>query len=121
MSIRLIATLRSERWMLPAGEPQHPRMPGSESPRDRGLDPSVVDSPKVILLEGTVSQPKLGLTDDLYEELRTSVTHVIHISRFHDHQCVYVSLRASKAGESISIRDLPPSRMISRVSVTSSI
>lgn len=60
--------------------------------RDRGLDPSVVDSPKVILLEGTVSQQKLGLADDLYEELRTSITHVIHISRFHDHRCVYASL-----------------------------
>jgi len=35
--------------------------------RDRGLDPSVVDSPKVTLLEGTVSQPKLGLADELYE------------------------------------------------------
>jgi len=52
--------------------------------RDRGLDPSVVDSPKVVLLEGTVSQPKLGLADDLYEELRTSTTHVIHIGRFRD-------------------------------------
>lgn len=51
--------------------------------RARGLDPSVVDSPKVVLLEGTVSQPTLGLPDDLYEELRTSVTHVIHIGGFH--------------------------------------
>jgi len=55
--------------------------------RDRGLDPSVVDSPKVILLEGTVSQPKLGLADELYEGLRTSVTHVIHIGRFRDSLC----------------------------------
>jgi len=50
--------------------------------RDRGLDPSVVDSPKVALLEGAVSHPKLGLSDDLYEELRTSITHVIHIGEF---------------------------------------
>ena len=55
--------------------------------RDRGLDPSVVGSPKVILLEGTVSQPKLGLADELYEGLRTSVTHVIHIGRFRDSVC----------------------------------
>ena len=55
--------------------------------RNRGLDPSVVDSPKVVLLEGTVSQPKLGLADELYEGLRTSVTHVIHIGRFRDSLC----------------------------------
>jgi len=53
--------------------------------RDRGLDPSIVDSPKVVLLEGTVSHPKLGLADELYEGLRTSITHVIHIGRFCDH------------------------------------
>ena len=64
--------------------------------RDRGLDPSVVDSPKVALLEGTVSQPKLGLADGLYEELRTSITHVIHIGRFLD--CRYASAMLTKAG-----------------------
>ena len=52
--------------------------------RDRGLEPSVVDSHRVVLLEGSVSQPKLGLTDGLYEQLRTSVTHVIHIGMFLD-------------------------------------
>ena len=57
---------------------------------ERGLDPSVVDSPKVVLLEGIVPQPNLGLPDDLYEELRTSVTHVIHIGGFRDYCCVYV-------------------------------
>ena len=86
--------------------------------RDRGLDSSVVDSPKVVLLEGTVSQPKLGLTEDLYEELRTSVTHVIHIGRFHGHYCVCMCSRALKAGESTSTRGLPPLRMISRAFVT---
>lgn len=88
---------------------------------DRGLDPSVTDSPKVVLLEGTISQVKLGLADDLYEELRTSITHVIHIGRFHDHFCVYVHLRTLKGGGLISTRDLLPLRMISRASVTSSI
>ena len=56
--------------------------------RDRGLDSLVVDSPKVVLLEGTLSLPKLGLADDLYEQLRTSITHVIHIGRFTD--CCYI-------------------------------
>ena len=60
--------------------------------KERGLDPSVVDSPKVVLLEGTVSQPKLGLPDDLYEELRTSITHVIHIGKFRYYCCVYARL-----------------------------
>ena len=88
--------------------------------RDRGLDPSVVDSPKVVLLEGTISQPKLGLADDLYEEVRTSITHVVHIGRFCDHYHVYICLRGLKAGQSISTRDLLPLRMISKASVTSS-
>lgn len=88
--------------------------------RERGLDPSVVDSPKVVLLEGTVPQPKLGLPDDLYEELRTSVTHVIHIGGFRDYCCVYVTLRGLKAGESTLTWGLLPLRMISRASVTSS-
>jgi hypothetical protein len=87
---------------------------------ERGLDPSVVDSPKVVLLEGTVSQPKLGLPDDLYEELRTSVTHVIHIGGFRNYGCVYVCLLRLKAGESILIWDLLPLKMMSRASATSS-
>jgi thioester reductase-like protein len=60
--------------------------------RDRGLDPSVVDSPKVVFLEGTVSQPRLGLVDELCEELRKSVTHVIHIGRFRDCYQLYAML-----------------------------
>jgi len=89
--------------------------------RDRGLDPSVVDSPKAVLLEGTISQPKLGLADDLYEELRTSITHVIHIGGFRDHCLVYVYSRASKAGESTSTRDSLPLKMTSRASAILSI
>ena len=85
----------------------------------RGLDPTIVDSPKVVLLEGTVSQPKLGLPDDLYEELRASVTHVIHIGGCRYYGCAYLYLRRLKVGESISIWDLLPLRMISRVSATS--
>ena len=86
---------------------------------DRGLDPSVVDSPRVVLLEGIISQPKLGLADDLYEEVRTSVTHVIHIGRFRDRYYVYVCLRRLKDGRSTLTRDLLPLRTISKASVTS--
>ena len=65
--------------------------------RDRGLDPSVIDSPKVVLLEGALSQPKLGLADGLYEQLRTSITHVIHIGRFID-WCYISSVLKSAQG-----------------------
>ena len=61
---------------------------------ERGLDPSVVDSPKLVLLEGMVSQPRLGLPDELYEELRTSITHVIHIGKFRYYCCAYMLIRA---------------------------
>ena len=88
---------------------------------DRGLDPSIVDSPRVVLLEGTISQPKLGLADDLYEEVRTSITHVIHIGRFRDRYYVHVCLRGLKAGQSILTRGSLHSKMISKASVTSSI
>ena len=60
--------------------------------KDRGLDPSVVESSKVVLLEGTVSQPKLGLVDSLYEKLRTTITHVIHIGEFLDYYYVLGTL-----------------------------
>ena len=63
---------------------------------DRGLDPSVINSLKVVLLEGTVSQPKLGLADGLFEELRASVTHVIHLGEFFDYHCVYAILTSAE-------------------------
>jgi len=88
--------------------------------KERGLDPSVVDSPKVVLLEGNVSQQKLGLPDDLYEELRTSITHVIHIGRSHDYCHTCACSRWLKAGESILIWGSQLLRTTSRGSVTSS-
>ena len=63
---------------------------------DRGLDPSIVDSPKVALLEGTLSRPKLGLTDDLYEQIRTSTTHVIHIGGFVDYYYIRGILKSAE-------------------------
>ena len=60
--------------------------------RDRGLDPSVADSPKVIFFEGTISQPKLALADGLYEKLRTTITHIIHIGGFLDYYHVSAML-----------------------------
>ncbi|OSX58884.1 hypothetical protein POSPLADRAFT_1059977 [Postia placenta MAD-698-R-SB12] len=45
---------------------------------DRGLDASIVDSEKVVLLEGDLSAANFGLTEKVYQELHTSVTYIIH-------------------------------------------
>lgn len=46
---------------------------------DRGLDPSTVDSPKITLLEGDPSLPDFGLPGDVFLELESLVTHILHI------------------------------------------
>ncbi|TFK46677.1 NAD(P)-binding protein [Heliocybe sulcata] len=38
----------------------------------------LLNSPKLVLLEGDATQEKLGLSGELHEELRSTVTHVIH-------------------------------------------
>ncbi|EKM51191.1 uncharacterized protein PHACADRAFT_263199 [Phanerochaete carnosa HHB-10118-sp] len=45
---------------------------------ERGYDLDILSSEKLTLVETTVEDDKLGLPDELYEELRTSVTRVIH-------------------------------------------
>ena len=46
---------------------------------DRGLDPSIVDSSKITLLEGDPALPSFGLGDDVLLELKSSITHILHI------------------------------------------
>ena len=46
---------------------------------ERGLDPRIADSPKITLLEGDPALPNLGLGDDVLLELKSVVTHVLHI------------------------------------------
>jgi thioester reductase-like protein len=46
---------------------------------DRGLDPKIVDSPKIVLLEGDPALPSLGLGDDILLDLRSTVTHFLHV------------------------------------------
>ncbi|KAJ7753093.1 male sterility protein-domain-containing protein [Mycena maculata] len=46
--------------------------------KQRGLDTLFLASPKLTLLEGQMDQRNLGLKPDLYEEIRTSVTLIIH-------------------------------------------
>ena len=46
---------------------------------DRGLDSSIVDSSKITLLEGDPALPSFGLGDDVLLELKSSITHILHI------------------------------------------
>ncbi|KAJ4469195.1 putative aminoadipate reductase [Lentinula aciculospora] len=45
---------------------------------DKALDVKLLSSQKLVHLEGDTSQPKLGLSNDIYEKLRYSLTHIIH-------------------------------------------
>lgn len=45
---------------------------------DRGLDASIVNLEKVVLLEGSLTAGNLGLEENMYEKLHRSVTHIIH-------------------------------------------
>ncbi|KZT07586.1 acetyl-CoA synthetase-like protein [Laetiporus sulphureus 93-53] len=45
---------------------------------DRGLDASILNTPKVVLLEGELAQPYWGLPEETYDELHRTVTHIIH-------------------------------------------
>ena len=46
---------------------------------DRGLDPGIMDSPKITLLEGDPALPDFGLENGVLLELKSTVTHVLHI------------------------------------------
>ncbi|TCD61564.1 putative NRPS-like protein biosynthetic cluster [Steccherinum ochraceum] len=43
-----------------------------------GVDPEIVNSPKLTFLETDLSAERLGLPADTYDKLRHSVTHIIH-------------------------------------------
>ncbi|KAF9244919.1 putative aminoadipate reductase [Melanogaster broomeanus] len=45
---------------------------------DRGLEVDLLESEKLVYVEGDAGQRKLGLDDNLYEELRDFVTVIIH-------------------------------------------
>lgn len=44
----------------------------------REFDVGLLDSPKIVLLECESDQEELGLPSGVYEELRASITHVVH-------------------------------------------
>ncbi|KAI0926228.1 putative NRPS-like protein biosynthetic cluster [Taiwanofungus camphoratus] len=45
---------------------------------DRGLDAGVLESKKVVVLEGDLTAVNFGLAETTYKELHQSVTHIIH-------------------------------------------
>ncbi|KAJ3918426.1 acetyl-CoA synthetase-like protein [Lentinula edodes] len=45
---------------------------------DKGLDSSMLHADKMVFLEGENTLPKLGLSDEVYDEVKNNVTLVIH-------------------------------------------
>ncbi|KAL1701564.1 male sterility protein-domain-containing protein [Schizophyllum commune] len=45
---------------------------------DKGLDEQLLESPKLVVLCGDLSAPKFGLDKEVYDEMRTKVTIIIH-------------------------------------------
>ncbi|KAL4254134.1 Adenylate-forming Reductase [Pleurotus pulmonarius] len=48
--------------------------------RDNGLDPEIAKSPKITALCGDLRNPTLGLDDGVLNELRRTVTHIVHLA-----------------------------------------
>lgn len=46
--------------------------------QDRGVDSAIADDERVTFLEGDTTLPNLGLASEVYEEVRMSVTSIIH-------------------------------------------
>ncbi|KAF9649184.1 acetyl-CoA synthetase-like protein [Thelephora ganbajun] len=65
---------------------------------DRGRDPSIVDSPKVTLLEGDPGLTSFGLSDDVFSELKSTVTHILHIGWRVDFNLSVLSFETNVAG-----------------------
>ncbi|RDB20740.1 Non-canonical non-ribosomal peptide synthetase FUB8 [Hypsizygus marmoreus] len=45
---------------------------------DKGLDPSLLESSKLVFIEGDSAEVNLGLDETVYDEIRSSVTLIIH-------------------------------------------
>lgn len=45
----------------------------------RGIDTALLDSKKVVFLEGESSLPNLGLSGEQYDEVRSEITSVLHV------------------------------------------
>ncbi|KAH9834865.1 uncharacterized protein C8Q71DRAFT_797672 [Rhodofomes roseus] len=49
-----------------------------EAIASRGLDARILDSGKILLLEGDLTTARFGLSEETFGELRRTVTHIIH-------------------------------------------
>ena len=56
---------------------------------DRGLDPAIIDSSKINLLEGDPTLPGFGLEDDILLELSSTITQILHIGMREGGFCVF--------------------------------
>lgn len=50
-----------------------------ESLKDRGLDVGILDSPKVVLVEGDTARPDLGISEELYAEVSAPLLFIIEL------------------------------------------
>ncbi|KAJ6492294.1 putative aminoadipate reductase [Mycena sanguinolenta] len=66
--------------------------------KERGLDTALLDSPKLVLVEGRAGERNLGLDSELYEEIQKSVTLIIHNAWTVDFNMVLVSFEPQIQG-----------------------
>jgi len=45
---------------------------------ERGIDSHILDTGKIVLVEGDLTKPLFGLSDQAFNEIHQSVTHIIH-------------------------------------------
>lgn len=58
-----------------------------EALKSRGYDPEIATDPKVVMVEGELTGAGLGVEPVLEEEIRRSVTHIIHNGKKHRSPC----------------------------------
>ncbi|KAF8889040.1 acetyl-CoA synthetase-like protein [Infundibulicybe gibba] len=69
-----------------------------EALKDRGYDPRIARSDKVVLLEGNLTGTGLGVSDAIENEIRRTVTHIIHIAWRVDFNLSLQSFEANVGG-----------------------
>ncbi|TFK49392.1 hypothetical protein OE88DRAFT_1662947 [Heliocybe sulcata] len=58
---------------------QSPFVRQQEALQARGINAAILNSDKLELLEAVLTEPHLGLSEEVYERIRGSVTHVVHM------------------------------------------
>ncbi|KAJ7244352.1 hypothetical protein C8J57DRAFT_1725733 [Mycena rebaudengoi] len=64
----------------------------------RGLDPNILDSQKLVLVEGDTSAAKFAVAEPLYREMQNCVTHIIHSAWPVDFNMALVSFAPNTQG-----------------------